>query len=142
MTRETIYAALFALVSNLPGLVTASRRLKHWDSVSPAQQPALFLIQRKETPAEKRGLPAAWTLECDLILYVNAGSDPNAVPASALNPLLDAIDQALAPPAGQPVQTLGGLVSHCWIDRSGIVMDEGVLGTQAVAIVPVQILVP
>lgn len=142
MNRETIYAALFDLISGLPGIVTASRRLQHWDRVSPAQQPALFQIQKKETPAQKRGLPAAWTLECDLVLYVNAGADPNAVPASALNPLIDAIDQAIAPPSGQEVQTLSGLVSHCWIDKSGIVTDEGVLGAQAIAIVPVQILVP
>jgi hypothetical protein len=35
---------------------------------------------------------------------------------------------------------LGGLVQHCWI-AGRITTDEGVLGGQSVAIVPVEILV-
>jgi hypothetical protein len=60
-----------------------------------------------------------------------------------LNPLLDAIAAALAPTGADLVagaQTLGGLVKHCWISGA-IETDEGALGGQAVAIVPVEILV-
>ena len=57
-----------------------------------------------------------------------------------LNPLLDAVEAALAPDPVGHVQTLGGLVSHCWI-AGRIQTDEGVPGGQAVAIVPVEILV-
>jgi hypothetical protein len=57
-----------------------------------------------------------------------------------MNPLLDALTAALAPPNPvENVQTLGGLVAHCWIE-GGIQTDEGVLGGQSVAIVPIRIL--
>ena len=142
IARESVYAALFDRLASLRELATASRRLKHWSDVPAAAQPALYLVQRNERPRQTRGQPAAWTLQALLYLYVNAGSDPDAVPASSLNRLLDAIETALAPDAATGVQSLGGLVSHCWIDGSGIETDEGVLGAQAVAIVPINILVP
>jgi len=142
MVRETIYAALFDRVAAIPGLVSAGRRLKHWSDLPAAQQPALFLAQRGERPTQRRGLPAAWNLTAALYLYVHAGGDPQAVPATELNRLLDAIEAALAPDPVQGAQTLGGLVSHCWIDGGGIETDEGVLGEQAVAIIPINILVP
>ncbi|HXP74621.1 MAG TPA: hypothetical protein VN823_10790 [Stellaceae bacterium] len=58
-----------------------------------------------------------------------------------MNPLLDAIETALAPDLVTNVQSLGGLVAHCWI-AGKVETDEGVLGGQAVAIVPIEILVP
>ena len=61
-------------------------------------------------------------------------------PSSVMNPLLDAVTAALAP--DNPIntaQTLGGTVAHCWIEGA-IETDEGTLGDQAVAIVPVRIL--
>lgn len=139
VTREAIYSALFALVSNLPGIVTSSRRLRHWTDVSPDEQPALFQAQIRQTAAAHTGAPTKWLLRADLYLYANSGQDPNAVPATALNNLMDAIEAALAPGPGQTVQNLGGIVHYCRI--SGEVMtDEGVLGAQAVAIIPVEIL--
>jgi hypothetical protein len=141
MTRETIYAALFAKVSAISGLVTASRRLRHWSDVKSSEQPALFQIQKTEDPTQKRGLPTVWNLDADLYLYVHSGKDHSAIPSTQLNRFLDAIEAALAPT--DPVtnaQTLGGLVSHCWISGR-IETDEGVLGDQAVAIIPVAILV-
>jgi hypothetical protein len=142
VARETIYAALFARLSAIPGIVTASRRLKHWDDTPPALQPALFLVQRHEHPHQARGLPAAWTLAVDLYLYAHAGGDPNAAPSQTVNALIDAIEAALDPDPATGVQSLGGLVSHCWIDASGIETDEGALGEQAVAVIPIAITVP
>lgn len=139
MSREAIYAALFARVSTLPGLVTASRRLKHWHDTPPALQPALFMVQKRERPEQQSGLPTKWAFTVELYLYVHGGADPNAVPAQALNALLDALEEVLAPDPASGVQTLGGLVTHVWIDPAGIETDEGVLGDQAIAIVPVQI---
>ena len=58
-----------------------------------------------------------------------------------LNPLLDAVVAALAPGGADlavNAQTLGGLVSHCWL-AGKIETDEGALGGQAVAILPVEI---
>lgn len=138
MTREPVYAALFALLSGAAPFVTASRRLRHWSDVGPAEQPALFVVQKSETAERRAGLPAKWRASVDVYIYAHAPDDATS-PATVLNPLLDAIEAALAP-AGGAVQTLGGLASHAWI-AGKIETDEGVLGGQAVAIVPVEILV-
>jgi hypothetical protein len=139
MNREPIYAALFALVQGAGAFVTASRRLRHWSDVAAAEQPALFLIQKSETAEERRPLPIKWRARVDLYLYAHAPDELTA-PATVLNPLLDAVEAVLAPDPVSHVQTLGGLVQHCWI-AGGIQTDEGVLGGQSVAIVPVEFLV-
>lgn len=137
MTREPIYSALFALLSAAASFATASRRLRHWSDVGPAEQPALFVVQKSETAERKAGLPAKWRAAVDVYVYVHA-PDETTAPATALNPLLDAIEAALA--SQGVVQTLGDLAAHAWI-AGKIETDEGVLGGQAVAIVPVEILV-
>jgi hypothetical protein len=137
MTREPIYAALFALLSGAADFVTASRRLRHWSDVGPAEQPALFVVQKSETAEAKAGLPPKWRALVDVYVYAHA-PDETTAPATVLNPLLDAVEAALAPSGA--VQTLGGLVSHVFITGK-IETDEGVLGGQAVAIVPIEILV-
>ena len=137
MTREPVYAALFALLSGAASFATASRRLRHWSDVGPAEQPALFVVQKSETAERKASLPAKWRASVDVYMYAHAPDDETA-PATVLNPLLDAIEAALAPVGA--VQTLGGLAAHAWI-AGKIETDEGVLGGQAVAIVPVEILV-
>ena len=139
MIREPIYAALFALVAGAASFVTVSRRLRHWSDVGAAEQPALFMTQKSENAEERRPLPVKWRASVDLYLYAQAPDDLTP-PATMLNPLLDAVEAALAPDAVSHVQTLGGLVSHCWI-AGRVQTDEGVLGGQAVAIVPVEILV-
>jgi len=139
MNREPVYAALFALVQNAAPFVTASRRLRHWSDVAAAEQPALFAIQKSETAEERRPLLVKWRARVDLYLYAQA-PDELTPPATVMNPLLDAIEAALAPDPASHVQSLGGLVQHCWI-AGRIETDEGVLGGQAVAIVPVEILV-
>jgi hypothetical protein len=143
MTREPIYAALFAKLSSalgVAGIVTVSRRLVHWNDVPSSQQPAMYMIQKGETAQpQPRGMPTKWTLEVDVYIYANS-ADVNVSPGSIMNPLLDALTAALAPPNPvENVQTLGGLVSNCWIE-GGIQTDEGVLGGQSVAIVPIRIL--
>jgi hypothetical protein len=143
MNREPIYDALFTLVAGAAPFNVASRRLRHWTAVSAAEQPALFLAQKKEHAKQAEGSPPVWRAELDLYVYCQAPDDVTA-PAIILNPLLDAIEAALAPKgvdAFSPgAQTLGGLVRHCWISGA-IETDEGALGGQAVAIVPIEILV-
>lgn len=143
MNREAIYAALFAQVKNVPGIVTAERRLRHWNDVTDIEQPYLCVAQGNQTATQGSpaiGTPGKWQLEADI--YVYAQTTGGLVPGSVINPILDAIEQALAPefPDVSKCQTLGGLVEHCWIEGT-IETDEGTLGDQAVAIVPVRILV-
>jgi len=141
IAREAIYAALFARLAATAGFVTIERRLRHWSDVTPAEQPALFLCQKAETAAVKAlGAPTVWTLTVELYLYAHS-SDPYRAPAAILNPLLDAVEAALAPLPATGLQDLGlqSMVQHAFISGK-IETDEGVLGDQAVAILPVEIL--
>lgn len=138
MNREPLYAALFARLAAIPGLKTASRRLRHWSDVGASEQPALFLAQKSETAQTVTGQPTRWALTADVYLYVNTPAPQS--PGQAMNPLLDAIEAALAPDSpARNANTLGGLAQYCRIEGA-IETDEGTLGDQAVAIVPIQIL--
>ena len=139
MIREPIYAALFARLAGAAAFTTTSRRLRHWSDVGAAEQPALFIVQKSETAEQHRGRPVTWKALVDVYVYAQA-PDEETPPASVLNPLLDAVEAALAPDPVTNVQTLGGLVQHAWI-AGRVETDEGALGGQAVAIVPIEILV-
>jgi len=141
INREPIYAALFGLIEAAADFAVADRRLRHWSDVAPAEQPALFMAQKTElAKVNTLGAPTVWTLSVDLYVYAHS-SDPYLAPATVLNPLLDAVEAALAPSATTGIQDLGlpAQVQHAYISGK-IETDEGVLGDQAVAIVPVEIL--
>lgn len=138
MNREAIYSALFSQVVSSSVWRTASRRLLHWNDVPAKQQPALFMAQRGESVQTERGKPPIWRLNVDL--YVYCRTDGGLAPGPILNPLVDAIEAALAPNQIENAQTLGGLVTWCRIEGA-IETDEGTLGDQTVAIIPISILV-
>jgi hypothetical protein len=141
IAREAIYAALWTLGAGAAQFVTASRRLRHWNEVAPVEQPALFLAEKGGQAAVKAlGAPVVWTLYADFYIYVHA-SDPYAAPVTILNPLIDALERALQPSPTSGIQDLGlaETVRHAYI-AGKVETDEGVLGDQAVAIVPVEIL--
>lgn len=139
MNREQIYSALFAQLAAIPEFTTVSRRLKHWTDTPQGEQPALFQAQVNESAQTTTGQPTKWVLRCDLYLYVRAPG--KVAPATLLNPLVDAICNkvnAVHPITGK--NTLGlSNVEYCRIEGS-IETDEGTLGEQAVAIIPVTIL--
>jgi hypothetical protein len=146
--REAIYVALFALILSKLGstFVTISRRHIMPPDLSPAQQPALFICMDKESSApQPRGTGGKLSLSVSLFIYCyqpatnEAPGTETFLASSQLNGLLKAIDDALATPSN--IQTLGGLVSHCWTAGDTLI-DQGILGQQAVAIVPLNILVP
>jgi hypothetical protein len=139
--REVIYAALWTLGSGAGTFASANRRLRHWTDVAPIEQPGLFMSEKGGHAAIRAlGAPIAWTLYADFYIYVHS-SDPYAAPATILNPLLDALERALAPSPATGIQNLGLplMVQHAYISGK-IETDEGVLGDQAIAIVPVEIL--
>ena len=140
-TREQIMSALFALVSGSASFVTASRRLKLWGDVSSAEKPAIFQYERDdEYKGADRHLPPTVTMNVELYVYTAPGMDSGITPVSILNPLLDAIDAVLKPgPGAGGKQTLGGLVSHCWIDGK-IMKDPGDLDGDGIAMIPIKIL--
>lgn len=125
-----------------PLLRTASRRLKTWDQVGQEDQPALFFAETGEDWQQLKGLPVKRTMSVEVYLYVFTGADSSLAPSQVLNPILDALEAAIGPDACG-YQTLGGLVSHAWIDGK-VSIAEGAQGQgmQAIAMLPVSILVP
>ena len=139
--REAIYAALWTLASGAANFASANRRLRHWSDVAPAEQPALLMSEKGGHASVKAlGASIVWTLFADCYIYAHC-CDPYTPPAQILNPLLDALEQALAPSPASGIQNLGlpAMVQHAYI-AGKIQTDEGVLGDQAIAIVPVEIL--
>lgn len=137
-SREAVYVALMALIAAIPGIKTCTRKLKHWSDVANEDQPAIFLALGDETSVPTRGLPNKLTLTPSVWLYVNTGG---AEVGPVLNPLLDKIEAALdATKLPGKVLTLGGLVHHCWIEGTTQIF-EGNLGDEAVAIIPIHVLV-
>lgn len=139
--REQIYQALFDLLKAETSIKTISRRLRHWSEVPPADQPALFLVQKIETATVRTKIPTIWTFHVDLWLYVRSSGEHDTPPMYYANPIIDRIVQKLMPPEHLGEQTLGGLVERCRIEGP-IETDEGVLGDQAVIVIPVTMLVP
>jgi len=138
MNREAIYAALFAMVSPLDGLVTVSRRLRHWSDVPSSETPALFQAQGKQSVARPaaNGLPSKYELDATIYVYVNT---VDQVPGTVLNPIVDAITQIFDPnPVGAP-QMLGGLVQWARVEGT-IETSEGTLGDVEVCMIPIRML--
>lgn len=122
------------------GFRTTSRRLRMPNDV--AAQPALFLRNESEdvSPRSAR-MPMRLTMRCEAWIYSRAGTAADAVPGATLNHILDAITRVLEPLPGRELQTLGGLAHHCWIEGQ-VELHPGDLDGQALAIIPISILVP
>lgn len=137
MNRENIYAGLFTQLSAISGFATKSRLLKHWTDVPEALQPALFQAQGKEIALTTTGLPTKWELHLSIYIYVKTNGI--SAPSVVMNPLLDAVIaviQARNIVSGRNVlASIGGVE---WARVEGTIeTDEGTLGNQAVAIIPV-----
>lgn len=140
MNREIIFAKLFSLISGVSSFVTTSREVRPWSDVMPSEQPALFMGQGDQNVTTKIGLPSRYDMHVAFYLYCNRESNPEELAATQLNNNLDAIQEALKPSPITGMNTLGGLVFNCVIDGR-IETDEGLLGPQSVAIIPVKITV-
>lgn len=150
-TREQIYSTFFSYISattipnTLPGLpskspwVTVSRLLANWSSVPKEQQPALYMTQVDEGPATNRtGLPYKWSLRVKLWIYSQRGADDTTIPSISMNPLLDTVMNSIRNQQIGSRQTMQGLVYDVRL-YGRIATDEGMLGSQAVAVIPVEI---
>jgi hypothetical protein len=122
--------------------VSVSRRLEHWDDVTPSDQPALYVIKHSEDVVRrKENLPSVTTFKITLMIYIRTGDDQTSVPAETVDTILDAIDTALTPDIMTNRLTLGGLVSHAFISGE-IRIEPGDIDGQGIIIVPVDIMVP
>jgi len=141
MNREKIYKALFKKLKGCYSWVTTDRVLKHWADVPSDQQPALFMTQVNEDPQTITRQPTKWSLKVKIYVYTytSDGGDEDGERALQINEALDAITEAMKPDnAVVEVQNLGGLVEWVKIDGT-IETDEGFLGQQSVAIIPITI---
>lgn len=153
--REQIANALLTLLNGVNTNISnasakfqlISRRGAIWSSTPPANQPALYLIQVAEH-ATQHGSPnfpgapsmgeTKWTIDYTLQIYAKADAGSTSIPDSLINSILDGIDATLQskPPAN--AQTLGGLVTNCWIEGT-ILIGTGQLETQLMMLVPVRV---
>jgi hypothetical protein len=142
INRENIYNELLSQLSTVYNFNTVSRRLKHWQDVPVAQMPALFLAQQHETVTQNTRQPAIITLHPEIYIYVSNGTSQTINPYSILNPIVDSITNLFTAsnfPNGN--NNLKGLVHTCKLSGT-IDTDGGILGNVAVAIIPLEIIVP
>ena len=140
MSREAIYSALFARLQAAYAWNLSGRVLLHWSDVDALQQPAMFQTQSTEVVQRITRQPAKLMMNVKVYIYAHSQTAAGRAPSSVLNDLIDAIWNAMKPDAAHlETQTLGGLVEWARIEGA-IETDEGLLGDQAVAIVPIAIL--
>ena len=147
--RETIYAALFAklqgsLFAPAGPFKTVSRRWQDPSQISPADRPAIYQVERSElsvTTQKIAGAPLKWTIGLDLVIYTAGDSEPNSVPSTELNNLLDAVEAAVPNLTRGLAQTLGAAKVYDCRVQGKIEIVENVQGTMALAVVPVEIII-
>lgn len=148
-TRETVYAALFALANSLttggsPLLKDAGRRLKSLEDCQPENLPAVYQIQDDQKFFKpSTSLPAKMEWGAHWIVY-GYSPDPAVAPSTVLNNVVEALvgkSGVLTPAPGVDKQTLGGIVEDAAVSGN-IQIFEGLLGDKCVAIIPIRILVP
>jgi hypothetical protein len=141
--RETYYGALFTLLETLgdsAGIKTIDRRVRYLQEMEASELPALFMAVDSQTPVQRRGQPTRHQFTARVFIYAKTAN--RKTPADIqLNGLLDAVDDLIAPPVGEETQTLGNLVSHCWIDGP-IEVFAAKDGEKSAAIVTIQMLIP
>jgi hypothetical protein len=142
--REHIMDALLTQLRPADGFVTVARGLEYW--TADASRPSLYLAEPKEELESLGGdFPTVTTLIVEAWIYVDL--DPQGVPSTPLNPLIDSLGVALAAAPGMR-QTLGGRVYSARIGGDGRQHKEETPKSAArnmpvaAAIVPIRIIVP
>ncbi len=149
ISLETIMVALETLLAPLAdansskygGYKVVSRRFKTPDQVDVVQTPALYILQGPIGNARQGGVPNKQTINCWLFIYTNP-EPVDILPSTTLNNAITAANAILVDPTF-PLreQTLGGLVSNCWVEGD-VIYDSGEVQPPGLAVIPVKILVP
>jgi hypothetical protein len=137
--KETIFAAVASRLSAVSGIRTTGRKVKHFDDVAPAEQPALFVEQTGVEYVGKTGNPSKQTLKANVLIY--AWDDTSVGPMPAINALVDKVENLFGRQTDDPgatyTTTLGGLVGSARV--VGVEYAGGNLGNQGAAIVSLEI---
>ena len=154
LDREAIFVALFARIQALTAWGFSSRTFQTWDDTPPSASPACFLAKDTEDPTTIVGLPQSWRIRARVVVYaLNESAASGIAPSTQLNQLLTALEGALerkpieGPAIGAPFPqnpggagtTLGGLCYSCQIVGT-VETFEGLVGGNAVMVVPIEIL--
>lgn len=142
-SREQVAVALFNQLQTAGDtFLTYSRRPLLWPNT--VALPALYMGQTKEglTYTGDNTALSKNVIYFPITVYFDAGLDPNTVPDTELNSLLDAVDAAMAPPPINPTQqTLGGVVTYA--RREGdVIRAPGYIDGQGGAFFFIKVLVP
>jgi|SRR5580693_3659808 hypothetical protein len=157
---EPIMVALLNLLQTNCGTTFNSynRRFIMWENLAstPLVQPALFLyggagLGGGTTKYEQRGRgrPLVRVLSRTIVVYAQlpgagtpSGQDATTPGDTVFGPLVESIENAFVPDSENAV-TLGGLVSHCWIEGDALwaTPDIDPQG-QGMFTVPVKIMIP
>jgi hypothetical protein len=155
-TREEVLGAFADRVALLDGFLSVSRRAT-LDPLNLAQinfaQPAIVLLEHDETTERRgRGLPPVLTVHVMICVYARIPRDPKnpsnpdpSIPgATIINPLIEIVEEMFEP--DQPLEgvcTLGGLVSHAWIEGETIkVVGDITPNGQCFAGLPARLMLP
>lgn len=141
--RESQFNALAAQVqtaqlNGLPTFVTCSRKFRQWDAMAPSELPACFITHGFEFASQNVVGDTKWRTRALLYVYVPHSPD-DEIPGALLNNVLDSLDQCIAPaPWADGRQTLGGVVTRCYIDGE-VIIAEGMQAADqmSIAMVPV-----
>lgn len=143
MSREDVYAALYAKGIAAAGFTQTSRRLRHIEDLQPSEFPAFYQVQVEEGWQQaKVNLPPIGTLHVEWWVYVQ-NSDDTLSHGQQLNPLIDALCASLGlpptfSPGGNGAQTLGGLATAVLLEGK-IQYAEGALDDRGFARIPLVI---
>ncbi len=144
-TREQAAAALFTLLSGAYAFQVTSRRFKSWDAIASSQKPAFFLLEHTEEHLRNKSQsPALRILMCTALIFIADGKDPNVIPDTTVNNIIDSIDPVsggVLKPDNIPAfrQTLGGLVYDCFIEGK-ISRVPGDVDGQGMIVIPIKII--
>ena len=87
-------------------------------------------------------VPPIRTMTVMAIVYIDVGSNVNAIPDSVINPIQDAIDTALLPDDSTTGRcTLGGIVFSAMI-KGEVIAAPGDKTGKGLALIPIEICIP
>lgn len=143
------YSRKFVMFQDIPQMIANGQ---------PVRQPACLLYDGPgfgggRIRYENRGRgPGKRTLNRTIVIYAQipgggtpGGKDIDTPGASPLYPLIEAIEATLepSPSSSLGVITLGGLVTHCWIEGEGVIIPGDIdPDGQCMATIPVNIVIP
>lgn len=147
-TREGALAALQTALAGAATFGMVTRRLMAPEDMATPGLPGLaIVVHHEQTHRPGPTAPPRRTLSASVVVYVDVGaSDPNAIPDSVLNPILDAIDAVFDPRAAANLATdgrctLGGAVWGALISGETIRAPGDRTG-KGVALIPVDLILP